>query len=131
MNSGHCVGERVLHQRDDARVPLASAEDTIRVKAQHTLDRGRQFAHVDTAGFGEITLADGASERLRRVPDVAEEVALFVLALLLLLRRRGVPGVERVQSFGTGHVFDPHEPIDPVTMRAAGVAVIVIGIDAA
>src|SRR5262245_59889822 len=106
---------------------LTGAEHAIPMEAQHALDRRRQLVDGYATGFGQILLADGAGERLRRVPDFAHEGEHLVFALLLF-RRRGVPGVKRFHRLGAGHALDLHEPVDAVTAPLAAMAVEMVGI---
>src|SRR6516164_4440804 len=101
------------------------------MEAQRLVDRRRQLADVDSAGLGQVALSDTAGERLRLVPYLQCEgdAGLDVMAL----RRRGRAGpiLQRRDRLGLGHAFDAHEPVDAVAVLAAGMAVEMIGVDAA
>src|SRR5262249_25140957 len=126
VNPHRRVVHRAAHQGDNAGGAGAGAEDAIWMKAQRFGDRRRRLADVDLARLSQITFADAAGERLRRVPDAEHEFELLRGALFELHRCRAGPVLQRGNGLGLGHAFDPREPTETVAMRAAAEAMIMV-----
>ena len=73
LNPDRLVGERIAHQRDQARQVSARTKYAVRMEAQAAVDVLRQPGDVDMPGLVEIALGHRAEQRLRRGPDRFDE----------------------------------------------------------
>ena len=62
MNSDRRIGHGVAHQRDEAGMPDAGTEGTMRVKPQRFVDVGGQRGWIHTTNVGEVTSGERASD---------------------------------------------------------------------
>src|SRR5262245_27039756 len=131
MNSNRNIGHRIAHQGEDAGTAGTRTKGALRMEAQHVVDRRRQLANIDAAGVGEVALAYAAGERRSCVPNFQCEGDARGDVLLLRARSWTGPSLQCSDGLGAGHVLDSHEPIDAITVGAAGVAMEMIRIDAA
>ena len=77
LDSHRFVGERIAHQRDQARQVGAWTEHAVGMEAQAAVDVLRQLGDVDAAGLVEIALGHRTEQRLRRGPDRFDEGQLL------------------------------------------------------
>src|SRR5262249_30986806 len=131
VNSHRCIGHRVAHEGDKARVLCSRPKGAARVKAQCLMDRWRQIADIDLTGLGQVALADRARERLRCVPDLQRKVDAVCDVVLLLCRRWARPVLQRGDGLGAGHTFNTYEPIDAVAALATAEAMPMVRINLA
>src|SRR6516225_8266040 len=89
------------------------------MEAESVMDRGRQLADVDPAGFDQIALANGAGDRLRGEPDFLRERGARGVVLLLFGRHRAGPVLQGGDRFGPGHALGPHEPVHTTAVLTA------------
>ena len=71
------IGERVAHQRDQARQVGARTKHAVRMEAQTAMNVLRQPGDVDVPGLVEIALGDRSEQRLCRGPDRFDEGQLL------------------------------------------------------